>query len=163
MINCCSQSFSWNLSNVSLYVHLQINQRSNMSLVDMILQVFPQPEVTWIQVRRSCRPRIWKTSGDNAFICEGFTKQTLNLATDMWWCPIQHKNSGLNTVTFLQGRKHTLHKDVFVTCRHHSTLNRSPWCNSFKEKRATNKGACESRPHNHVTQNAMAVDALQAV
>ena len=85
-----------------------------MSLVDTILQVTPQPEVTWIQVRRSCRPRIWNTSGDNAFICEGFTKQTLNLATDMRWYPILHKNSGLNTVTFLQGRNHTLHMDVFV-------------------------------------------------
>ena len=132
-----------------------------MSLVDTILQVSPQPEVTWIQVRRSCRPRIWKTSGDNAFICEDFTKQT-NLVTDVRWCPILHKHSGLNTVTFLQGRNHMLHKDVFVTCRCHSTPDRSPWCNPFKEKQAKNKGACESTPQSHM-QNAMAVDALQAV
>ena len=113
VINCRSQQFSWNMSNMSLFVHLQINQRSNMSLVDTILQVSLQPEVTWIQLRRSCRPRIWETSGDNAFICEGFTKQALNLATDMRWCTILHKNSGRNIFTFLQGRNHTLHKDVF--------------------------------------------------
>ena len=77
--------------------------------------VSPQPEVTWIQVRRSCRTRIWKTSGDIALMCEGFTKQKLNLATDMRWCPILHKNSGLNTNTSLHGRNHTLHKDIFVT------------------------------------------------
>ena len=117
---------------MSLYARLQINQISNMSLVDTILHVSPQPEATWIQVRRCCRPRIWKTSGDNAFICEGFTKQT-NLATDMRWCPILHKNSGLNTVTFLPGRNHTLHMDIFVTCRCHGTPDRSPGVNLSKK------------------------------
>ena len=86
------------------------HQRLNMSLVDRILQVSPQPKVTWIQVR-SYRPSIWKTSGDNVIICEGFTKQTLNLAYDVWWCPILHKNSGLNTVTFLQGSNHMAKDD----------------------------------------------------
>ena len=117
------------------------------ALVDTILHVSPQPKVTWIQVRRSCRPRIWKTSGDNAFICEDFMKQTLNLATDMRWCSILNKNSGLDTVTFLQGRNHTPHKKVFVTCRRHCTPDRSPWCKPFKEKQAKKKGACESTPH----------------
>ena len=121
-----------------------------MSLVDTILQVSLKPEVTWIQVRRSCRLRIWKTSGDNARICEGFTKQTLNLATDMRCCPVLHKNSGFNTVTVLQGRNHMLHKDIFVTCRRHGTQDRSSWCNPSKEKRAKNKGACESTSHGHV-------------
>ena len=59
------------------------------------------------------------------FICEGVTKQTLNLATDMRWCPIPHKNSDLNTVTFFQGSNYTLHRDVFVTCRRHGTPGRS--------------------------------------
>ena len=134
---------------MSLYARLQINQRSNMSLVDTILLASPQSEVTWIQVRRSCRPGIWKNSGGNVFICEGFTKQMFNLATDMQWCPILHKNSGLNTVTFLQGRSHTLHKNVFVTCIRHGTTDKSPWCNPFKEKRAKVKGACGSTPHGH--------------
>ena len=102
VINCyCLQQFSWNLTNMSLYALLQIYQSSNMSLVDTILQASPQPEITWIGIRRPSWPRIWKRSGDNAFMCEGFTKQTLNLATDMRWCPILHKNSGLITVTFL--------------------------------------------------------------
>ena len=80
---------------------------------------------------------------------EGFTKQ-MNLVTDMQWYPILHKNSGLITVMFLLGRNHTLHMDVFVTCRRHCSLDRSPWCNPFKEKRAKNKGACEFTPHGHV-------------
>ena len=75
--------------------------------------------------------------------CEGFTKQTLNLATDRRWCTILHKNSDLKTVTFLQGRNHTLHKDVLVTRSRHGTPGRSPWCNPFKEKRVRNKDACE--------------------
>ena len=120
---------------MSLYARLQTNQRSNISLVDTILQVSPQLEFTWIQVRRFCRSRIWQTSGDNAFICEGFTKQTLNLAADMRWCPILHKNSGLNTVTFLQGRNHTLHKDVLITCRRNAIPDRS----HFKEKVLVNQ------------------------
>ena len=51
---------------------------------------------------------------------------------------------------FLQGRNHTLHKDVFVTCRRHGTPDRFPWCNPFKEKWAKNKGACESTPHGQI-------------
>ena len=49
-----------------------------------------------------------------------------------------------------KGTNHTPHKDVFVTCRRDGTPDRSPWCNHFKEKRAKNKGACESTQHGHV-------------
>ena len=156
MISCCSKQFFRNLSNISLYAHIHINQRSNMSLVDTILQVSTQPKFTWIKVRRSCRPRIWKTPGDNTFVSEGFTKQTLNMAIDMWWCSILHKNTGLNTVTFLQSRNHTLYKYVFVTCRRHSTPDRSTE-NGPRIKVLV-------KPHHRSrTQNVMAVDTLQAV
>ena len=100
----------------------------------------------------------------NALIYEGFSKQTLNVATDMQWCLILHKHTGLNTVTFLQGKNYTLNKDVFVTCRLHGTPDRSPSCNLFKEKRAKNKGACESTPLGHVRRMQWPpVEALQAV
>ena len=69
----------------------------HMSLVDTILQATPEPEVTWIQVRKSCSPMIWKTSEDITFICEGFTKQTLHLTTNTRWCAILHKKSCLKT------------------------------------------------------------------
>ena len=115
-----------------------------------IKHVFGRHDPSSIPTVRSHMDSGWKTSGDNAFICEGFKNQTFNLATNMRWCPILHKNSGLNTVTFLQGKNHMVHKDVTVTCRRHGTLDRFPWCNPFKEKRAKNKGACESTPHGHV-------------